>query len=101
MEQQLQKTIIDYLRLKKCVVVKFRSVGIKKENGSYIPMPNLEKGVSDLIACMPDGRYLAVEIKQKGNHATPDQQSFIERIKKNNGIALVAFNLEDVMKIIK
>ena len=46
-ESDLQKAIIDYLRIKKFVVVKFPSVGIwRKDTQSYIKQPR--RGVSDI-----------------------------------------------------
>ena len=79
-EQEIKKTIADYLRLKKFIVINHRSVGIKKANGSFIPLPAGERGVSDLLACSPSGRFWAIEVKRPGCKATPDQVEFIARI---------------------
>ena len=99
-ESQLQRQIMDYLRLKKCVVVKFRAVGIKKANGSFIPLPAGEKGVSDLLFCTPDGRFGACEVKIKGNKPTQNQLDYLESIRKHKGIAILAYSLDDVIKMI-
>lgn len=99
-ESDIQHAIIQYLRLKKYIVLKFRSIGIMKPNGSYIPMPQLEKGTSDIIACSPKGQFIAIEVKSKGNTPTSDQTAFLERIRANNGVAVLAYSLDDVMKIL-
>jgi hypothetical protein len=77
-EQDIQKTLLDYLRLKKVVCWKNRSVGIMKPDGRYIPVPAAEKGVSDIVGCMPGGRMVAIEVKRPGGHVSPDQQNFLE-----------------------
>ena len=97
-EQQIKKSIADYLRLKKFIVINHRNVGIfKQDTKRYIPLPAGEKGVSDLIGCSPDGRFLAVEVKRPGGKATPDQIEFLERVKASGGIAVLAYSLEDVL----
>jgi hypothetical protein len=65
-EQDIQKAILDLLHYKRFVVFKHRNVGIKKENGSYIPLPAGEKGIADIIACAPGGRFWAIEVKKPG-----------------------------------
>jgi hypothetical protein len=29
--------------------------------------------MSDMIVCLPDGRFAAIEVKKKGNKPTPEQ----------------------------
>jgi hypothetical protein len=99
-EQKIQKDIMDYLKLKKYVVTKHRNVGIKKPNGKYIPLPDGEKGVSDIIACSPDGRFIAIEVKRPGGVVSEDQKNFIKRVSKTTAVAFVAYSLDDVMKIL-
>lgn len=99
-EQHIQKAIIDYLKLKKFVVFKHRNVGIKKENGSYIPLPSGEKGISDVIACSTKGVFVAIEVKKPGGRPSPDQLDFLARVKANGGIALLAYSIDDVMAVL-
>ena len=100
-EGEIKKTIADYLRLKKYIVINHRNVGIyKQDTQKYIPLPSGEKGVSDLLACSPEGRFVAIEVKKKGGRPSPDQVEFIERIKKSGGIAFIAYSLDEVMGII-
>jgi len=96
-ESEIQKQILDYLKLKRCVVFKHRNVGIMKPNGSYIPLAFGEKGISDIIGCLPDGRFLAIEVKQPKGKVSPEQQEFIQSVLRNKGIAFVARSLDDVM----
>ena len=99
-EGDLQKAIIDYLRIKKFVVVKFPSVGIwRKDTQSYIRQPR--RGVSDILACQPKtGHFIAIECKVGRNQATPEQLEFLAEVEKCGGIAILAYQLEDVMEVL-
>jgi len=97
-ESDIQHTIIQYLKYKKIFAWKYNSVGIKKPNGSYIPIGL--KGVSDIIGLTDDGKFIAIEVKMKGNKPSIYQEEFLNQIKQRNGIAIVAYSLEDVMKFL-
>lgn len=96
-EQDIQKGIIDYLKLKQFVVFKHRNVGIKKPNGSFIPLAFGEKGISDIIACSKTGTFVAIEVKKPGGKPSPEQLDFLERVRKNKGIGILAYSLDDVL----
>ena len=95
LEQQIQRTILDYLRWRGIPCYKHQNAGIRKPDGSYIPTHT--RGVSDIIGCLPKtGRFLAIEVKRPGVKATPEQLNFLETIKQAGGLAFVAHSVEDV-----
>jgi len=48
-------------------------------------------GVADLVACTPDGRFLAVEMKKEvGGVSSGLQKVFLAKVAKNKGLSLVA-----------
>lgn len=97
-ESHIQKAILDYLKYKKILRFKHRNVGIyKKSTNSYIPLAYGEKGISDIIGCMPDGRFLAIEVKKEGGKLTPEQAEFLEKVRNQNGIGILAYSLDDVI----
>lgn len=99
-EGGIQKAIMDYLRLKGVVCFKHRNVGIyKKDTGSYIPLPSGEKGISDIIGCLPDGRFLAIEVKCPGKNANKNQLDFLKKVWERGGVGLVARSLDDIIKL--
>jgi len=68
-------------------------------------------GSSDLIGwhsvtITPDmvgqtiARFLAIETKMPGKRMTPEQQNFIEAVKRSGGIAGVAFSVEDACQLL-
>ena len=56
----------------------------------------LGTGSSDLIGISKDGRFLAVEVKAPKGRTTEGQESFIEMVRRMNGIGIIARSLEDL-----
>ena len=63
-------------------------------------MPAGDRGMSDMLFCSPDGRFGAIEVKRKGNKPTPEQEEFLERVRRNGGIAVIAYSIDEVMGMI-
>jgi hypothetical protein len=55
------------------------------------------RGQSDILGMLCDGRFLALECKRIGERPTPDQEAFLDRVRVNGGVALVATSVDDVM----
>lgn len=53
-------------------------------------------GKSDIIGIMPNGRFLAVECKTGKNKPTEIQQAFLAMVKDAGGLAIVAYDLDDI-----
>ena len=105
LEKVAQKAILDYLKYRGFVAFKHLNIGIKKPNGSYIPLPAGDKGISDIIVCSPSGKFIAIEVKREGEDASPVQKDFLKRVNDNGGYGFVARSIDDVIenfgKIIK
>ena len=99
LEKDLQKQILDYLRLRGVFCWKNHSTGIYKQStGSYIPVGM--KGVSDILA-IRNGKLIAIEVKVGKNKPSNVQLEFIEKINENGGIAFLAYSLNDVIKALE
>ena len=88
-EKVIQSHILAYLR----------SVGISADIitlGAYSG-----KGVADIVGCMPDGRYLAIEVKCPGKKPTELQSIWLKEKSKVNAITMVAHSVEDVETFLK
>jgi len=46
-------------------------------------------GSSDILGCLPGGRFLAVEVKAPDGRLSQGQQEFLEKIRGLGGMALV------------
>jgi len=56
------------------------------------------RGVSDIIGIMKNGKILCIECKTGYNKASDVQKEFIKNINDSNGVAFVAYGIEDVEK---
>lgn len=53
-------------------------------------------GCPDVLGQLRDGRVLAVECKRPSGVVTPEQVSFLECVRANGGVALIARSATDV-----
>ena len=98
-EKDIQKSIIEYLRLKRYCVFKHHSTGFRKDTqGQAVPFRHGDKGIADIIGCSPTGQFIAIEVKRKGGKPSPDQLEFIRRINESGGKAIVAFSIDEVIQ---
>ncbi len=80
LEQAIQKRVILFLEGRGFEVVK--TIVCNK------------KGVADILACAPDGKFWAIEMKSKKGRPSLLQRAFLKRVANNNGIALWADSFE-------
>jgi hypothetical protein len=55
-----------------------------------------KKGSADILGCLPDGRFLAVEVKAARGVLSPEQRQFLEDIKARGGLAIVVKSYRDI-----
>jgi hypothetical protein len=85
-EQQLQKKIISYLEARNYYVVK--TVVCNK------------KGVPDILACSPEGRFIAIEVKAPGKLGTTSalQNYNLQQISSCGGLSIAVDSLKKSKK---
>ncbi|UOF80173.1 hypothetical protein [Caudoviricetes sp.] len=83
-EQKVQKKILEWLNANNYLAYKIVTAN--------------RAGVPDIIACSPIGQYVAIEVKYGSNTVSKLQDYVLREIKKRNGIAIVAYSLEDVIE---
>lgn len=97
-ETALRRQICAYLKLRGAMIFVHDSVGIfdpKKKVFRTNKDPFRRRGVSDVLGIWRS-RFLAVECKIKGKYATPEQKQFLKDVAEAGGIAVLAYNLDDV-----
>ena len=78
-ESQIQREIVEYF----------------KSKGYFIARLTGAKGDPDLVACVPDGRFVALEIKRDDKQKpTIMQKRKIKQILENGGIAFATYSLD-------
>lgn len=53
--------------------------------------------ISDIIGILPAGKFLAVKVKAEKGQLTQRQNIFIGEVMKNNGVAITAQSVDDVV----
>ena len=88
LESKLQKQIQNYL----------------KDIGAYCFKVHgeifMRAGIPDIVCCYR-GRFIGIEAKEPGNKPSELQLAHGRKIKKSGGLFIVAYNLEDVKKLIE
>lgn len=78
-ETAVQRQCLDYLRL----------VGVFAWRQNNIGNPgrrfNGLRGVADILGILPDGRFLAIEVKVPGGKLRPEQEEFRDNVIKRGG----------------
>lgn len=82
-ESALQSKILDWLK--------------KNEFYSVKTIVSNKKGVPDILACSPKGRFVGIEVKYGANKPSKLQEYNIMMIEKCGGIAFAAWDLETVI----
>lgn len=99
LERDAQKAILDYLGYKKILAWRNNAgtAQVKMGQKEYW-MQLAPKGSSDIIGCLPDGRFLAIECKGSEGKLTLEQTRFIIQVVDLGGVAFVARSIDDVEK---
>ena len=57
-----------------------------------------KKGIADIIGCMADGKYIAIEVKRAKGKATELQKIWLDYKKSRGAIVMIARSVEDVRR---
>lgn len=101
-EKTIQATIMGWLRLWGARPIRINSgamMGSYKGKERFIRFTS-EPGCSDLLCCLPDGRFAAIEVKRPGARTDPErlavQNSFLDWIRAAGGLGLMVGSLEEL-----
>lgn len=97
-EREIVRAILDYLRLEKIPAWR-NNTGAVQEGRRFIRFG--PKGGADILGVLPpDGRFLALEVKRPGRHATQEQQAFLDWVDAAGGIGEVVTSIQDVRLVL-
>ncbi len=103
-ESKIQKDILEYLKSEGIFCWKNFTTGIPDKNidGGYRTNPN--SGMSDIMGILPDGRFLAIEVKKPGHYTNTKrlakQFMFLNRVIINGGEAYMVESLDETKKYV-
>lgn len=97
-EAVLQKAIIEYLGYKGHWPIRVNSGLVLLKDYKHRPRAfrGATAGTSDILVCLNDGRFAAIEVKGENGRLTPLQEAFLEEIEKRHGVAILARSVKDV-----
>ena len=102
-EKEIVNAIIEYLQYKKIYCWRNQSTGVYDvKNQAFRRLPKYAlNGVSDILGILPNGTFLAIEVKTKTGVASQNQKDFIQEIKKRKGVAFIARSIDEVQSVLK
>ena len=53
-------------------------------------------GSSDILGVLPDGKFLAIEVKASNGRLSPEQSAFLEKIRGKGGLALLVRSWQEL-----
>ena len=97
-EENLQRACIQYTRLAYPGLMFFH-VPNEKGNRTDGEMARLKKlgvvaGVADLVFCLPDGRFAAIEMKAPKGRLSNDQEAWLMAVEASNGLSAVVRSVD-------
>ena len=62
---------------------------------------NTQRGMSDIMGAMMDGRTLAIEVKSRTGRMRPGQEEFLASIRAAGGVAGVCRSVDDAVRLLE
>lgn len=98
-EGDLVRACLQLLRLRGVFAWRVNSGAIKLDK-RFVRFNSIN-GISDIIGILPGGRILAVEAKVGRNKTSEAQDAFLAEVRSRGGVAVVAYEVEDVEKALR
>lgn len=108
-EKRVENSILEYLKSKGIFCFKINTGGVFDPRKKIFRTNNnkhILKGVSDILGVLPNGTFLAIEVKTdktlttQKTYPTKEQKEFIEKVNLHKGIGFVARSPKDVETVI-
>jgi hypothetical protein len=93
-EGLVKSAILDYLRVRGFFAWNNPTGAVEIRPGQWVHFGKV--GSADIMGCLPDGRFLAVECKAKKGRLSEAQQDFLNEIERLGGLAIVARSFQEV-----
>ncbi len=93
-ERAIQAQILQYLRYRGIKAFRINAGGLRDKRNHLIRMA--PKGSADIWGVMPGGRAIFVECKAEGGKLTQFQELFLQEMKEQGAVCIVARSVDDV-----
>ncbi len=100
LEKDIQDEILEYLGWAGILAWRNNTGAAKYEGKERTYFVRFSRpGASDIFA-IKNGRFIAIEVKKPGGKLSPNQVTFLEEVREAGGLAIVAYSLADVEKLL-
>lgn len=101
-EMSIVNAIREYLEMVGCIAVRINAgaIVVPGEGKSRRLYRGAPAGTSDILGCLPGGRFFALEAKRPGMKPTNKQKAFLESVRAAGGIAGVACSIEEAARLL-
>jgi hypothetical protein len=93
-ENRVKAEVLKYLKLRRIKAWSNPSGAVQIRPGKFMSFGL--KGSSDILGCLPGGRFFAIEVKAERGRLSPEQRQFLEDIGRLGGLAVVAKSCRDI-----
>jgi hypothetical protein len=94
-ENRVKRECLEYLKVRQIYCWSNPSGAVRIRPGKFMSFG--KKGSADIIGLLPpDGKFLAVETKAPDGRLSPEQREFLEAIKQQGGVAVIARSWTDI-----
>jgi len=94
-ESEVQRAILDYLKIKRVFYYRQNTGGIVAESGHFVRYGT--PGSPDII-CVIKGQYVGIEVKAPKGKQNPNQIQFQQDLERAGGRYVLAYSLDDIIK---
>lgn len=103
-ETAFGKQVDQYLAALGCFVIRINSGAVKamnRDGSARFVRFNNQPGCSDRLVCLPDGKFMALELKQGKKKMTPEQEAFLDKVGHCNGYGVCVWTLDQLENVMK
>jgi hypothetical protein len=93
-EGKIKAACLRYLEKRKIKAWNNPSGAVEIRPGQWLHFG--KTGSADILGCLPDGRFLAVEVKAPGGRLSLEQKQFLTDIRGLGGLALMVRNWKEI-----
>ena len=94
-EAQVQNQCLAYLSARKIFHWR-QNTGAVKVDDRYIRFS--VPGISDIIGMLPNGRFLAIEVKREiGGKLSAEQKDFLDTVNEHGGFGIVVCSVQELI----
>ena len=100
-EGSVVRAVLDYLAIRGIVAWRNNTTGVYDPTRKAFRTNAGRNGISDIIGCLPGGRFLAIECKAGRGKLSAAQVEFQKDIIRQGGLHIVAYRVEDVIEVLE